>query len=102
MGELLNKINQTIVLTVILLATIIITAIYIHETDPRTIENRLLFNMKKELGTPDTAEYLGMRTYNISNEISTVYSWRNQTTLYEAQITPEGTIKTHTYTPSLP
>ena len=94
----MSRVNQTIVLTAILLATITATALYIHVTNPQTIEDRLLVNMRKELGTPDNAEYLGVKTYNVSNKISTVYSWRNDTTLYEAQITPEGKTKTFTYT----
>jgi len=50
------------------------------------------------LNTPSSAEYLGKNTYNISNDVNIVYTWRDQTTLYEAQITPDGTIKNYTYT----
>ncbi len=93
----LTKVNQVILLIVVLLAVITSKAIYIHETDPQTVENKLLFNLKQELGTPVTAEFLGKRQFNVSNTINTIYTWRNQNTLYEAKLSPNLDPQTYIY-----
>lgn len=90
--------EQVVAITVLLLIIITASAVYIYQTDPQTKENIQLLQVKRKLNAPRTAEYLGKHMYNISNQPNTVYTWKNQTTLYEAQITPEGTIKTYTYT----
>jgi len=90
--------EQVVAITAILLIIITASAAYIYQTDPWIKENIQLLQAKRKLDAPQTAEYLGKHTYNISNQPNTVYTWKNKTTLYEAQITPEGTIKTHTYT----
>ncbi|MCW4013055.1 MAG: hypothetical protein NWF07_08700 [Candidatus Bathyarchaeota archaeon] len=93
----MSRVNQTIVLTAILLIAITVTAFYIHETDPETIEERKINQIQQEIEIPETATYLGKRAYNISDYIITVYTWKNQNTLYDAQFFPDGTIKTNTY-----
>ena len=88
----MSKVNQTIVLTAVLLATITLAAFYIHETDPETAQNRLLFNIKQELETPETATFLGVKQYELINTTLTVYTWKQNNTLYEAQLNEENTI----------
>jgi len=89
--------EQLVAITAILLIIITASAAYVYQTDPWIKENIQLIQAKRKLDAPRTAEYLGKHTYNISNQPNTFYTWKNQTTLYEAQITPEGSIKTHTY-----
>ncbi|MCB2171818.1 hypothetical protein KQH65_03660 [archaeon] len=93
----MSKINQTIVLTAILLIAITATAIYIHETDPQTIEDRQLRQIQQEIMVPETATYLDKHVYNVTDQIITVYTWKNQNTLYEVQKLPDGDIKTNSY-----
>ena len=93
----MSKINQTIVLTAILLIVITATAIYIHETDPQTIEDRQLRQIQQEIMVPETATYLGKHVYNVTDQIITVYTWKKQNTLFDAQILPNGDIKTNSY-----
>ena len=88
----MNKVDQKIVITAVILAIITGTAIYIHETDTQTIENRLLFNVRQELEAPATAEYLGTKEYQLIDSKVTVYTWRQDDTLYEAQVDEAGNI----------
>lgn len=85
-------------LTVLILIIVTASAVYLNRTDPQTRERSQIQEVRQILNTPSSAEYLGKHTYNISNDVNIVYTWKNQTTLYEAQITPEGTTKTYTYT----
>jgi len=85
-------------LTVLILIIVTASAAYLNRTDPQTREKSQIQEVRQILNTPSSAEYLGKHTYNVSNDVNTVYTWRDQTTLYEAQITPEGATKTYTYT----
>ena len=89
---------QVLGLTALVLIIVTASAVYVNQTDPQIRERNQLQQVRQILNTPSSAEYLGKHTYNISNEMNIVYTWKDQTTLYEAQITPEGTIKTYIYT----
>ena len=89
---------QVLGLTALVLIIVTASAVYVNQTDPQIRERNQLQQVRQILNTPSSAEYLGKHTYNISNEMNIVYTWKDQTTLYEAQITPEGTVKTYIYT----
>ncbi|TFH13484.1 hypothetical protein E4H04_11885, partial [Candidatus Bathyarchaeota archaeon] len=109
----MNKTAQWILgLTAIVLIIITASAIYRYQTDPQTQENIKLFEIKQRLKTPINAEFLGIKQYQLLDQSITVYTWRQEDTLYEAQLDEQETIikatiyqnntnKTVTMTPAL-
>ena len=93
----MNRTDKIILVTAVLLATITISAIYLYETDPQTIEERKPRQIQQEIEIPETATYLGKHVYNVTDQIITVYTWKKQNTLFDAQILPNGDIKTNSY-----
>jgi hypothetical protein len=89
--------KRVLVLAALLLIVVVASAVYLNETNPETQERRRLQQIRETLNPPSSAEYLGKRTYNATGDGSTVYTWRDQATLYEALVTQEGA-KTFTYT----
>jgi hypothetical protein len=90
--------KRVLVLAALLLIVVVASAVYLNETNPETQERRRLQLLRETLNPPSSAEYLGKRTYNATGDGSTVYTWRDQATLYEALVTQEGATKTFTYT----
>ncbi len=89
----MNKSEQQVLgLTAIVLIIITASAIYRYQTDPQTQENIKLFEIKQRLKAPTLAEYLGTKEYQLINTTLTVYTWRQDDTLYEAQLDEEGNI----------
>jgi hypothetical protein len=89
----LNKSEQRVLgLTALVLIIVTASAIYKYQTDPQTQENIKLFQIKQRLKAPTLAEYLGTKEYQLINTTITVYIWRQDDTLYEAQLDEEGNI----------
>lgn len=88
----MKQVDKIILLTAVILVTITISAIYLYETDPQTIENKFLTSIKHELHAPISSEFLGAKEYQLINTTITVYTWRQNNTLYEAQLDEEDNI----------
>lgn len=85
-------------LTAIILIIITASTIYAYQNDPQTQEKIWLRQVRQKLDAPITAKYLGKKEYDLINSSITVYSWRQNNTLYEAQIDEQGVIlKTESY-----
>lgn len=94
----MNRAEQITVITALFLVLVTTTAAYLHQTDPRTQESILLFNIRQELNPPASSEFLGIKQYDLLDHSITVYTWRQENTLYEAQIDEQGNIiKATTY-----
>ena len=89
--------EKIVAFTAIFLLIITISAVYIHQTNPQTEKNLELIQARQKSNAPPTAKYLGKHIYNISDQPIVVYTWKNQTTLYETQVSSDGSIKTDTY-----
>jgi len=90
--------KRALTLAALILIVVIASAVYINETNPETQERRQLQQLRETLNTPSSAEYLGKRIYTATGDVNTVYTWRDQATLYEALVIQEGATKTYTYT----
>lgn len=94
----MNRAEQITAITALFLVLVTTTAAYLHQTDPRTQESILLFNIRQELNPPASSEFLGIKQYDLLDNSITVYTWRQENTLYEAQIDEQGNIiKATTY-----
>jgi len=94
----MNRAEQITAITALFLVLVTTTAAYLHQTDPRTQESILLFNIRQELNPPASSEFLGIKQYDLLDNSITVYTWRQENTLYEAQLDEQGNIiKATTY-----
>ena len=89
--------SQTTILAAVIIIVCLASIVYVYEIDPRTREANLINNAKRSLHVSETDEYLGSHLYYSSDHASTVYTWRNQTTLMETQVTQGGQISYLTY-----
>jgi len=90
--------QQLVAITAILLIIITASAVYVYQTDPRIKEYIKLSGIKQKLNTPANAEFLGIKQYELLDQSITVYTWRQENTLFEAQLDEQGSIiKATTY-----
>jgi len=90
--------QQVLSLTAFVLIIVTVSAVYTYNTDPQTQENIKLSGIKQKLNAPINAEFLGIKQYQLLDHSITVYTWRQENTLYEAQLNEqESIIKTTTY-----
>lgn len=82
----------------IFLSLVILTGAFFHTQSNETIEKRKLFTIKQALNQPVDATFLDVKTYDLLNQTIEVYTWRRNTTLYQAILNEDyQVINTSTY-----